>query len=409
MKYIVARLSLIPILALIVSTTYAAGRYNPASGNVEFQCVSLVGKSLFPHYYSLTLAPQSDGTLSIAAVQDTWKSSECDASFSVDNNRLVSEVSIFDDIYGVELRFDNNSERFTLEFAEYRRLSETALWVVSNGVNSLYLGGTIHTLHESDYPLHPALLEAYELAETVVFEYDPAVPITSNDLESIRLPEGMSLLDYTSPGIELLLDEFLKQFGRTLNQYSNRRPFYFNTDLYYLGARSYGYISGVDFYFMDLAATDGKQTGGLETVGNQLQAISTANSDPNVDWNYAFIQRIAYIRSGQIDRDLRQLISWWREGRMDRITAGNEAYERLYPIQYENILASRNRNWIPVIESYLETPEVELILAGFSHFAGPDNVLGLLEELGYTVEKYIPFKSWFDDLVPNLTIDIPLF
>jgi len=409
MKHINASLVFLPICTFIFSTADAAGRFNKESGFVDFECVSLEGGSLYPRYYSLTLAPEHDGTFSISNTRDTWNSSECDASYSVDNNKLVSELNVLDNVYDVELQYDSDSERFTLGSAEYRGLSETALWVVSNGVNKLYLGGTIHVLHDSNFPLHPAFLKIYELSDTVVFEYDPAIPITSSDLDGIRLPENESLLDYMSPGIELLLDEFLKRFGRTLNNYSNRRPHFFNNDLYYLGAQSFGYQSGVDFYFMDLAESDGKRTGGLETVESQFEAINKGNVDPNVDWNYTYIQRIAYIQSGQIDRDLRQLIGGWREGRMDNITAGNEAFQKFFPVRYENILAKRNRNWIPVIESYLESPEVEFILAGFSHFAGPENVLMLLEELGYSVEKYTSSESQFDNLDTKAVIDISLF
>lgn len=73
------------------------------------------------------------------------------------------------------------------------------------------------------------------------------------------------------------------------------------------------------------------------------------------------------------------------------------------------MLANRNRNWIPVIESYLETPEVELILAGFSHFAGPDNVLELLAAKGYTIKKFVLTDSPFADLDAEVNIDVSLF
>lgn len=409
MNLLVARISLLPVLALMLPAAHGEGRFDLDTGLVQFPCVSVVGDPYYWRGYALTLAPQGDDSFAIARVQDTYAPNGCDASYNAKTNTLLSEVRVVDDIYDVALLFDPAASTFSLASAEYLRLSETALWIVSNGVNKLYLGGTIHVLRASEYPLHAALLQAYELAEAVVFEYDPAIPITSADVQGFYLPEGESLLDYTSPSIELHLDEYLQQFDRTLENYVRRKPRFFNNDLYYLGARSYGYTAGVDFFFMDLARADGKPTGGLETVADQVKALVESSDDANTDWNFAFIQRLAYIKSGLIDIDLKKLIGEWREGRLEWMTASNNAYQQVFPRQYESILAKRNRNWIPVIEAYLETPETELILAGFSHFAGPDNVLELLAAKGYTIEQYVIEGSPFDDLSPAVIIDVSLY
>jgi uncharacterized protein YbaP (TraB family) len=47
---------------------------------------------------------------------------------------------------------------------------ETSVWKISRGDNVLYLGGTIHVLRESDYPLPEPFDEAFEQADIVVFE-----------------------------------------------------------------------------------------------------------------------------------------------------------------------------------------------------------------------------------------------
>ena len=54
---------------------------------------------------------------------------------------------------------------------------------------------------------------------------------------------------------------------------------------------------------------------------------------------------------------------------------------------YERVLVTRNKNWIPVIEGYLDEPGTFFIAAGSAHFAGPDSVILMLEEKGYTVER----------------------
>ncbi|MDR0639460.1 MAG: TraB/GumN family protein [Spirochaetaceae bacterium] len=47
---------------------------------------------------------------------------------------------------------------------------ETSVWKISNGDNVLYLGGTIHLLRESDYPLPQAFEAAFEQSDILVFE-----------------------------------------------------------------------------------------------------------------------------------------------------------------------------------------------------------------------------------------------
>ncbi len=48
--------------------------------------------------------------------------------------------------------------------------AETSVWKISKGDAITYLGGTVHILRESDYPLPEAFNEAFEQSSTIVFE-----------------------------------------------------------------------------------------------------------------------------------------------------------------------------------------------------------------------------------------------
>jgi len=56
--------------------------------------------------------------------------------------------------------------------------SETSVWKISDGNNTAYLGGTIHILRESDYPLPDAFNNAFKKSDILVFES----PSTAIDL-----------------------------------------------------------------------------------------------------------------------------------------------------------------------------------------------------------------------------------
>ena len=49
------------------------------------------------------------------------------------------------------------------------------------------------------------------------------------------------------------------------------------------------------------------------------------------------------------------------------------------------LLKDRNVAWLPQIERLFTTPEVELVMVGTGHLVGPDSVLKMLENKGYTV------------------------
>ena len=57
-------------------------------------------------------------------------------------------------------------------FISLSAVAETSLWRVSKGANELYIGGTVHVLSASDYPLPKAYDVAFNKATKLVFETD---------------------------------------------------------------------------------------------------------------------------------------------------------------------------------------------------------------------------------------------
>jgi uncharacterized protein YbaP (TraB family) len=77
---------------------------------------------------------------------------------------------------------------------------QTSVWKISSGNNVLYLGGTIHVLRESDYPLPEAFGSAFEKSSIVVFE----APNNESDLlQNAQFQELIAL----SEQIQAIIDE----------------------------------------------------------------------------------------------------------------------------------------------------------------------------------------------------------
>ena len=51
-------------------------------------------------------------------------------------------------------------------------LAQSSVWLATKGNNKVYLGGTIHMLRSSDYPLPSEYETAYNAADNLYFEID---------------------------------------------------------------------------------------------------------------------------------------------------------------------------------------------------------------------------------------------
>src|ERR1700675_3946229 len=72
-----------------------------------------------------------------------------------------------------------------------------SLWELHGKHNTVYLLGSIHVLRPSDYPLSPAVLDAYSSAKSIYMEVNlqeiDAQQMQSELLASAMLPAGQSL------------------------------------------------------------------------------------------------------------------------------------------------------------------------------------------------------------------------
>ena len=78
----------------------------------------------------------------------------------------------------------------------------------------------------------------------------------------------------------------------------------------------------------------------------------------------------------------------WLAGDMQGMAdVGVTPFKADYPTIYENLLVTRNNNWLPKVIKMLNDQPTEFILVGALHLAGPDSVLAKLKAKGYKIEK----------------------
>ncbi len=263
-----------------------------------------------------------------------------------------------------------------------------SVWKVSNATNSLYLGGTIHVLSASDYPLPVAYDQAYTASDLVVFE---------TDIMALSQPSFQQKLQYTmtysdDTKIHHVLDkptylnlfQYLQSRGIQSETIEHFKPSGLSLLLSMQELQRLGMNSiGVDAFYAEKAQQDNKIQAWLETPDEQIRILSSLNQiDSNDLINYT-LEDI-----GGMAESLQALKQSWRDGHLEKL-AKLELIElqQDYPAIYHTLITERNRGWLTQIEHLISTPETEFIMVGALHLAGPDSLLLSLRNKGYRIEQ----------------------
>lgn len=264
----------------------------------------------------------------------------------------------------------------------------SSMWKVSKGEDSIYVGGTIHILPISEFPLPPQFTQAYQLSDTVVFEAelpDPADAAAQQKfLAAMAYQDGRTLKDTLSEKTYSDLDAYLTPFGANIEQVAGFKPGFIVSMMTMLEAQRVSMAGeGVDSYFTQLAKRDNKNREYFETIEFQMHMLSNlgeGEEDRLISENLSMMPTLKPY--------LQDIIKAWREGDSEELNElVVDKVKRESPASVEQLLIQRNKNWIPQIEQMFGDDDKELVLVGVGHLVGEENVLALLEQRGYSIEK----------------------
>ncbi|OED36163.1 hypothetical protein AB833_28475 [Chromatiales bacterium (ex Bugula neritina AB1)] len=266
--------------------------------------------------------------------------------------------------------------------------ADSSVWKVSKGDTLIYLGGTLHVLSKGDYPLPAEFDEAYRASEIVVFETDivkisqPA--FQQEMLSTLTYENGRTIRDELKPGTINLLEAHFSQRGIPFERFELYKPAMVSLLISMIELQALGISSqGVDQFFSIQAVDDNKTQLELESPQQQLAMIATMAGDKPDRLILHTLRDAKNLRTIMED-----LVAAWRTGDTDRLdTEMIEVMQRDYPNVYENLLVTRNNNWLPAIMQLFASDEIEFVLVGAGHLVGRDGLLMLLEQRGYRVEQ----------------------
>ena len=265
--------------------------------------------------------------------------------------------------------------------------AKSSVWKVSKGDQSFYIGGTCHLLRSSDYPLPSEFDLAYDLADTLVFEMDPAV-INDPDfafrlLKASSYADDRSLRTILSEATYKLLSEKCEQNGFSIEMLNKTKPgmvmmMLMMKELAKLGVTE----KGVEAHYHMRGLKDRKKILSLETAESQIELLSSLDEGIENTIIFYGLQDIEHLKD-YFD----MLISAWKKGDLTEIDKHFVADLRKHPQLHSTLLVHRNEQWMKSLEKFMSTPDTELVLVGVAHIAGQEGLVSLLQQKGYTIEQ----------------------
>ena len=202
-------------------------------------------------------------------------------------------------------------------------------------------------------------------------------------LSKAMYPSGTTLASQLSPETYKALTTWAGTVGLPMAAIEQLKPWMVSLTLQTMALQKIGFDPefGIDKHFSDAAKKAGTPFLALETAAEQidfLDRLSPRTQD-------------MMLREGMESLDaelaeIKALVNAWRTGNAAAVE--RVALESLKdaPEVYQSLLADRNKRWMPVIETCVQTRRC-FIVVGAAHLVGPDGLVTLLKQRGYRVEQ----------------------
>jgi len=265
--------------------------------------------------------------------------------------------------------------------------SGSSVWKISRDGKSLYLGGSVHVLRNTDFPLPQEFDTAFSQSEILVLEADieqmADEGVAQYLISKMLLPGETTLQSILDADTYKLLVAAYAEYGVSISEVSKLKPSMAVNILTIFQIQKYGFVlQGVDSYYLEKARTENKPVNFLETVQTQIDMLVNMGDGYENDFVRYSLQDMA-----SAETELETLLAEWKKGSASITEKAISEMREQWPEIYKTLLADRNAAWMPQIERFLADRPVCFVVVGLMHLHGPDGLLRQLGNSGYAVER----------------------
>lgn len=265
--------------------------------------------------------------------------------------------------------------------------AQTAVYKVTGNGTEMYIGGTIHLLKKTDFPLSAAYDSAYKKADLVYFETDMSE--MNAEKWQVQMMQNMMYQDERSLETELSKKAY-KSLEKTCNANNiaiaalqKFKPSAAVLALTVVEMMKMGYVeNGVDAHFENKAQKENKEIKYLESVAFQIDLMTKLGSENENKFVLSSIRDIE-----NMEADFEIMKKAWLVGDEKNIQIEALEMKKEFPEMYKSLLTDRNNNWMKKIIPMMDTEEIELILVGALHLYGEFGLLTQLEAQGFNIKQ----------------------
>ncbi len=259
------------------------------------------------------------------------------------------------------------------------------VWKVTRGDGKLlYLGGSVHALRKTDYPLPASYAQAFDASSALALEVDKQSLFGLNKVldNEGKYRHGDSLKKHVDPRTYAWLRRLFELMNIPEESFMQYKPWYIVEILQSGSTHRALPDMGVDEFLMRRAEKKSMPVIGLESMIEHARVFSGLS-----DRESEILLLTTFIPTAS-DPALRdKMISAWRRGDSETLMQMTKNGFNEFPAFGERLLDARNRAWIPKIESYFASGKVYFVVVGSAHFGGSNGVLALLRSKGYQIEQ----------------------
>lgn len=259
------------------------------------------------------------------------------------------------------------------------------IWKVTGPTGgTLYLGGSIHVLRSTDYPLPSGYNRAFDASSRVALEVDPKALEASSSglLKAGKYPKGDNLKNHVDPRTYDYLRRLFGLMKIPEENFSGYRPWCLVLLLESPSSGAFSHDLGVDEFITNRARANGKPIVGMESASEHATVYSGLS-----DRQSEALLLVSLIPAGESSGGRDSILNAWRRGDVDALSRSIRVAYADFPAFADRLLGARNRRWLPRIESFLKSGQTYFVVVGAGHLGGSDGLLTLLRARNCKLEQ----------------------
>lgn len=266
------------------------------------------------------------------------------------------------------------------------------LWRIE-GDNPSYLFSSMHLADVSILTLPDVVVEAIDEVDVVYTEVklDTATQIMSDQLS--KLPNGQALDDLLPQDVYNRLDSYLSTKGISSSKLAQYKIWAVTATIVLLDEmENLLYNPTLDQYIWNSAISKGKDTGGIETIQEQINAFDSLTIEEQIEMLNETLDELEYYAN--IDKSITGvMIDAYIEGNLevlqDLMLSGFDENDP-FDVKFKtNLIKNRNYNMTQRITQLItENPTTQYFFTiGAGHYYGEDGLIALLDNEGFIITR----------------------